>query len=122
VGYYRSFINKLLHKGVEWNWTPEAQTAHDTLKQALISAPVLRFPDLSLPFILHTDAAQTGVGAILSEVDPSTSNLHSIAYASRSLTPPERNYSSLNSKGWLYYLKKKKLYRHCTACQTLLVR
>jgi hypothetical protein len=114
-------LYKLLHKSVEWNWTSEAQTAHDTLKQALISAPILRFPDLSLPFILHTDAAQTGVGAILSQVDPSTSNLHPIAYASRSLTTPERNYSITEFEGLAVVWAVKKFAHYLRGAKFMVV-
>ena len=48
-------------------------------------------PDWSKPFILDTDACDTGIGAVLSQSD-SNGNEHIIAYANRLLTKPERNY------------------------------
>lgn len=58
--YYRKFIanysgiaaplTSLLSKKKEWQWTEAQQTAFDTLKAALTSAPVLAFPNEVDPF------------------------------------------------------------------------
>jgi len=48
-------------------------------------------PDCTKPFMLDTDASETGIGAVLSQCDPS-GNEQVIAYVSRLLTKPERNY------------------------------
>lgn len=50
-----------------FQWTPFTQTAFETLKQALTSAPVLALPDFRLPFTVETDASAIGMGAILSQ-------------------------------------------------------
>lgn len=60
AGYYRNFIHHfaiiarpltdLLKKGTLFIWTQTHDTAFDTLKQALISAPVLSLPDFSKKF------------------------------------------------------------------------
>ncbi|KAJ8385117.1 hypothetical protein AAFF_G00192580 [Aldrovandia affinis] len=58
-------LNK--EKGADFTWAPECQQAFDLLKNALTEAPVLRPPDLSLPFVLDTDASNVGMGAVLSQ-------------------------------------------------------
>jgi hypothetical protein len=85
-------LNRLLKKGGRWDWTPEQDAAFNTLKDSLSAAPVLACPDFGKPFVLQTDAADTGLGVALTQyVDGGD---HVIAYASRSLTKPEQAYST----------------------------
>ncbi|PRQ54412.1 putative nucleotidyltransferase, Ribonuclease H [Rosa chinensis] len=59
---------------------PAAETVFETLKQALMTAPVLALPDFSLPFTIETDACGLGIGAVLSQ------RRHPIAYLSKPLS------------------------------------
>ncbi|KAD5508227.1 hypothetical protein E3N88_15930 [Mikania micrantha] len=43
-----------------FTWYEEALTAFNTLKQSLVSAPVLRFPDFSKSFTVERDASSEG--------------------------------------------------------------
>lgn len=71
-------------------WTPECQLAFSTLIDRLTSAPVLGFADPALPYILHTDANTTGLGAALYQEQEG--KLRAIAFASRGLTQSESHY------------------------------
>ena len=62
------------------------------MRRALISAPVLAFPDCSRMFILDTDASNQGIGAVLSQ-EHDDGFEHVVAYASRALSKMERKYS-----------------------------
>ena len=88
TGYYRKFIRDygtmakpltqlLTKKG--FLWTDQAQTAFQTLTQAMTCDPVLALPDFSQTFTVETDASATGIGAVLSQ------NNHPIAFLSRAL-------------------------------------
>ena len=74
----------------EFKWTPKHQQAFDALKEALVTAPVLGYPDFNREFMLETDASLQGFGAVLSQQDE-TRKLHVMAYASQSLHPSERS-------------------------------
>ena len=39
-------LSKLTSKQVKWKWTAEEQTAFEALKEALVSAPVLQYPNV----------------------------------------------------------------------------
>ena len=102
AGYYRAFVknfasiaaplNKLRKKDVPFHWNACQQQSFDQLKAALTKAPVLAFPDFSLPFTIYTDASALGLGAVLmQQVDGQRPQV--IAYASRVLNDAESRYS-----------------------------
>jgi hypothetical protein len=71
-------------------WTSACTTAFNTIKQALISAPVLKLPDFTKAFELIADACECppAVGAVLMQEG------HPVAFYSRKLSGPELNYSA----------------------------
>lgn len=71
-------------------WTPECDTAFQTLIERLTSAPILAFANPKLQYILHTDACKQGLGAALYQEQEG--RLRVIAYASRGLSKSEQNY------------------------------
>ena len=102
ASYYRRFVKDfasicqplyhLLEKRVRFNWTTNCQQAFDSLRSHLTSLPILAFLNFSKEFILDTDASDTGLGAILSQLhDDGREQV--VAYASRALLKTERNYS-----------------------------
>ena len=72
------------------NWGPEQQEAFETLQRLCTEAPILVYADFKSPFILHTDASSDGLRAVLYQNQDNQRRV--IAYASRSLSPGERNY------------------------------
>ena len=69
-----------------------AQAAIIKLKEALTTAPVLALPRWDRPFIVHTDACITGLGAVLCQRDEEEME-RPVAYWGRVLTPAEANYN-----------------------------
>ena len=101
ANYYHRFVkdfaaiakplHRLTEKTAKFEWTNECQTAFEEIRHRLVTAPILAFPDYKREFILDTDASDTGIGAVLSQVQEDGSE-RLIAYASRVLTKPERRY------------------------------
>ena len=104
ASYYRRFIqnfasiaaplHQLLTAGNEKHfvWTEACDRAFLELKQRLVKAPVLSYPTFNMEYILDIDASDTGIGAVLSQVHDGQEKV--IAYASRTLSKSERNYST----------------------------
>jgi len=100
ASYYRRFvldfarIAHLLHaltaKDAEFVWTQKEEAAFNGLREALLSAPILAIPTDGGTYDLDTDASAFGHGAVLQQ--DQDGHIRVIAYASRVLGPPERNY------------------------------
>ena len=118
ASYYRRYIRRfadlaaplyhLTQNGVPFEWSPVCQNAFQSLKDALTSAPVLaypRFDSKAASFVLHTDASDNGLGAVLEQ------DGRVVAYASRTLTNTEKNYSVIQ-KECLAVVYATKQFRH----------
>jgi hypothetical protein len=104
-------ITHLTKKGVPFVWTEECKQAYDKLKDKLLSAPVLAAFDQNREIEIHTDASKQGLGAILNQRDENN-QLRAVAFASRSLTKHESNYSitKLEALAVLFALNKFRVY------------
>ena len=108
ASYYRKFIKNFaqtarpLHRltgntskregqKTEIPWGPEQQSAFDALKVAITEAPVLAYPDFTKPFLVKTDASQSGLGAVLYQ-DHGEEGIRPVCFASRSVSASEAKY------------------------------
>ena len=119
TGYYRKFIanyssiaaplTNLLQTDTKFVWDEVAQGAMNKLKEALITSPVLAYPQQDEQYILDTDASDYGIGAVLSQVQDGVKKV--IAYASRKLSRREQNYAAYRKEmlALVYYVK---YFRH----------
>ena len=67
VGYFRKFIKGftkiakpltlLTRQQVKFNWTSEHQAAFIHLKDAIVQAPILHYPNPNKTYIVYTDAS-----------------------------------------------------------------
>jgi hypothetical protein len=119
ASYYRRFVkefprkakpfSELLEKDVDFVWTTERENAFNEIKDALCRSPILRHWDPNLSAEIHVDASDYGIGATLNQVQ--NKQEHVVAYASRSLDPCERNYSTIE-KEFLALLFALDKFRH----------
>ena len=73
-----------------FHWDVPQQEAFEALKNVLVSAPVLAYPNSTDMFILDMDASDTAIGAELLQLQEGEGRV--ISYGSFSLTPAQRNY------------------------------
>lgn len=100
TSYYRKFIPNyaeiadsligLTKKDKLFCWEEAQERAFCKLKTALTTYPVLRHFNPAYPVEIHTDASGVGVGAVLIQRFPDSEA--TIAFASKSLNPAQRNY------------------------------
>ena len=77
VGYYRKFIKGfakiakpltlLTRQQVKFDWTPTHDAAFLQLKDAIVQAPILHYPNPTKKYIAYTDASDDACGAQLSQ-------------------------------------------------------
>ena len=106
--YYRRFqkdysqiakpLQNLTKKDSEWVWSPACQRAFETLRNNLVTAPMLKYADMEKPFILTTDASSVALGYVLSQVDDEGVE-RVIEFAGRALRNSELNYSVTDKEG-----------------------
>ena len=100
--YYRQFVKnfaevakplyRLTSKGVKFTWEEENEDAFQLLKARLLQAPILAFPNFRHPFVIDTDASETALGAVLSQIIDGEER--PIALESRVLSKTEVNYAT----------------------------
>jgi len=79
-GYYRKFVpnsadiarplTQLSKKHSRFHWTDFCQQSFEMLRDALVSAPILAYPDVTKAYKLYTNASQHAVGGILTQDFP----------------------------------------------------
>jgi poly(3-hydroxyalkanoate) synthetase len=65
----------LLANDTTFKWTSERHDAFESLKEKLITAPILAFPDMNKPCILTCDASKSAIGYILSQLGDDNDDL-----------------------------------------------
>ena len=118
IGYYRRFIKNfsdiatpltaLTKKGAPFKWTPECQAAFERLKQDMVSAPILRYPNPNLPYLVYTDASDNACGAMLAQRRLTDSQPHPIAYLSHSFTPCQKKWATNEQECFGIYFALRK--------------
>ncbi|KAJ9562184.1 hypothetical protein OSB04_007344 [Centaurea solstitialis] len=102
AGFYRRFIKDfskiskplciLLQHDQAFDFNEECKKSFKTLKEALVTAPIVIAPDWTKPFEIMCDASDWAVGAVLGQKKGKI--FHSIHYASKTLNDAQINYTT----------------------------
>ena len=122
VGYYRKFIRKfaklakpltlLTCQQVKFDWTPTHHKAFLKLKESIIQALILWYPDPNKRYIVYTNASDDACGTHLSQEHNGTE--FSIAFLLHTLSEIQRKWSTTEQEAygvyyaitkWNYYLQ-----------------
>jgi len=106
IGYYRKFIQDFakitkpltaqLRKGDSVVLSKEYAAAFEKCKAILSSSSILIYPNFTKAFVLTTDASKFAIGAVLSQGPIGQDK--PIAFASRTLSKHEENYSTIEKE------------------------
>ena len=122
LGYYRQFIKNfakiakplilLTRQQVKFEWTPEHQEAFMKLKDSIIQAPILCYPNPSKRYIVYTDASDDTCRARLTQEHSGTE--FPITFLSLTFSETQRKWSITEQEAngvhyaitkWNYYLQ-----------------
>ncbi|GFU97911.1 retrovirus-related Pol polyprotein from transposon 17.6, partial [Trichonephila clavipes] len=119
MGFYRAYIPNYAeisiplteltkkNKTNDVSWGEAEQNSFVKLKELLCEVTSLATPDANLPFQVHFDASDYGVGCCLTQKD--TEGIYRpIAFASQKFNATQKNWASIEKEAWavLYGLNK----------------
>jgi hypothetical protein len=112
-GFYRDFIkgfseiaaplNRLTRDQEVFDWKPDCEAAFQTLKNALLSSPVLAFPNTNSKFLVEVDASKNAVGGVLSQTQED-GLIHPVAYFSSALKDNQKEWSPYTQEAFALVL------------------
>ena len=116
VGYYRKFIKEfakiakpltlLTRQQVKFEWTLEHQAAFVHLKDAIVQAPILHYPNPNKTYIVYTDASDDACGAQLSQEHDGTE--FPIVFLSHTFSGTQCKWSTSKQEAFgVYYMITK---------------
>ena len=121
VGYYRKFIPRfadiarpmtnLTKQDVSFEWTLQCQASFEMLKDALITSPILKYPDPNKPYTLFTDTSKYAWACVLTQEHEHKKDGkdHPITFADGLFKGSQLNWAALTKEAFAIYSSIKKL-------------
>ena len=97
---------------MKFDWTPEHHATFLHLKEAIVQAPILHYPDPNKKYIVYTDASNDACGAQLSQEHNGTD--FPVAFLSHTFMETQQKWSTTEQEAfgvyyaitkWNYYLQ-----------------
>ena len=85
-------LHNLLKKDVQWSWSESQNKAFLKIKDLICKFTSLNVFDPKKPITIQNDSSEYAIGSVLLQDD------RPVAYASRSLTPTEKNYAQIEKE------------------------
>ncbi|KRH94493.1 krab-a domain-containing protein [Pseudoloma neurophilia] len=126
IGWFRGFIKDFANKteslteglkiNKKWKWTESMNNEFINLKQEISDMENLYLPDYKKPFVLRTDASNTGIGAVLYQFREKGEE-RPIEWASKKLTATEARYGISEKKMFAIYWALKNFEYELRGCK-----
>ena len=104
-----SILYKLIGSKSTFEWQESHQEAFESVKEKLVNAPILAYPNATDIFILDMDASGTAIGAVLSQLQDDDEQV--ISYGSYVLTPEQCKYC-VTRRELLAIVRLTRQFRH----------
>ena len=120
AGYYRQYLphyadyaelaqplTALTKKRRKFDWNSQCQAAFESLKKALMSDSIIRYPCVDLPYKLYMDASELCVGAILCQTHENGVE-YVVQYVSHQLSSTQQGWATIKKEAYavVYALQK----------------
>ena len=89
-------LTSLLSTKVPFKWTDAHTTAFNEVKQAVIRATMLSFPNYSIPFEIFTDASTRQIGSVIAQ--NTEDGFKTIAFFAMKMTPAQMKYTVMEQE------------------------
>ena len=107
-------LAKLLGHEVTWNWCTKCDLYFQLMKNVLISAPILKYPDTSKHYTIFTDASKYGWAGVLTQEHTSvvdrkevTGN-HPVSFVSGMFHGSQLDWAAMTKEAYAIYMTVKK--------------
>ena len=107
-------LAKLTGHNVKWDWCTKCDLSFQLMKDFLISAPILKYPDTSKLYTIFTDASKYGWAGVLTQEHTSvidgkevTTN-HPVSFVSGMFHGSQLNWAAMTKEAYAIYMTVKK--------------
>ncbi|MEM7347030.1 MAG: RNase H-like domain-containing protein, partial [Chloroflexota bacterium] len=131
LGFYRRFVKRFAHRAWPlqrlvndknpWAWTEVEEASWADMRAALQDCIPLTPPDPRAQLLLYTDASAFAVGATLMQTFGTKNDVTPIAFFSRQLANPEKNYATIERELLAIVVALKRLRHYCAGRKVALM-
>ena len=135
-GYYRKFVPhfsdierpllKLTAHYVKFVWDNQCDLSFRMLKDVLCSAPIFKYPDMTKPYTIYTDASKYGWAGVLTQEHTSVIDEndvmahHPVSFVSGFSHGSQLNWTAMTKEVYAIYMTVKKSTFYITGHQVTL--
>ena len=94
--HYTSTLTDLISPLIKFKWTPLHQKAFEEVKQQVMKATMLVFPNYNKPFHIFTDASKQQIGAVITQ--QYGKEYRPLSYFSKKMNPAQQKYTVMEQE------------------------